>query len=174
MNITPADISNLEQYASSLIRGRSDIQKEDLVSEAMLVVLEAGGCFEDIKRQIRKALFAETQESKTPETYKAYNSNETRKVCKDCKEDLPISAFHIFRYKNKNKEIISSTCKGCRNAKALKKYHESKDHTVLQKMREYTAAWYEVKKRDPVYKRNRIVSDREYRKNKKTTTANSG
>lgn len=161
MNITTADILQLENYAANLIRGRADIQKEDLVSEAMLIVLETGGCFEDIKRQIKKALFVETQESKTPETYKAYGSNETRKVCKDCKEDLPISGFHIFRYKNKNKEIISSTCKGCRNAKALEKYHKEKKPADLQRMREYTAIWYKKKTKDPVYRRKRSDSDKE-------------
>lgn len=109
--ITQKDISDLNAFGRRLSSGNSEIDHEDLVQSALLQVLETGKDISEAKKIIQQLYYGLIQSGKNDSLFTNYGKNETTKFCKCCNEDLPINMFYIFRYKNKNSEIVSDLCK---------------------------------------------------------------
>lgn len=114
--ITDAQIKDLKQYAANLLRGREDIDPEDIVQDSLLTLFETGKDFYFIQakatvkdRVFRNKLIENRNEVRT------FADSETTKHCKGCNEDLLINAFYLFRSNKKNIESLSHLCKKCHN-----------------------------------------------------------
>lgn len=112
--ITEKEIQNLRYYAGNLLKDRQDIDPEDTVQDALLILFELGKDFNfsDAKAKVKDRAFrSKLIENRKEE--KTFADSETTKHCKGCNEDILINGFYIFRNHKKNITSLSHLCKSC-------------------------------------------------------------
>jgi hypothetical protein len=121
-----SEYDKILSFASYYFKSKPHIDHNDVVNDVVLEILSSGKNvgLEDAISKIKKhhSLFAPTVETQGHD----FSKSDTQRVCRDCKELLPVGAFYIL--KQKTKLAIASYCKDCQKKRSLKYYHKEENN----------------------------------------------
>lgn len=114
MNISDKEYHNLVSYASIISRSTPHISSEDLVNNALCVMLEAKEPFVELRAKyfIKSLFLNEKHQALTNKRNRTYTNGESDRYCKSCKEVLPFNAFYTY-HRSSGVQDITYKCKKC-------------------------------------------------------------
>jgi hypothetical protein len=109
--VNSQEYNKLISFASVYFRSKPHLSPEDIVNDVLLELLEADKpfMFSEIEKKIKSHKSA--RETSVNNMGKDFSRSDTERVCKDCKELLPVGLFYI--YKQETKLALSSYCRKC-------------------------------------------------------------
>jgi hypothetical protein len=110
--ISDKEYKSLTTFAKQYLKGKPHLQPEDFVNDILLQILEDGAKFsvsDAIKRIKNHQGIKERPISKMG---KDFGASETERVCKDCREVLPVAMFQMLKLKHCM--ALASYCNPCK------------------------------------------------------------
>lgn len=118
MHINQQDYNKLISFTKTFVQKKPHIDAGDIVNEVLLEMISNNEIFilEQAIERVKKCklIYEKTVEGMGND----FSKHDTDRVCKDCKEVLPVGAFYIRR--QKTKLAISSYCKNCDRIRCLR------------------------------------------------------
>jgi hypothetical protein len=114
--ITDKEYQSLLRFAKAYLSKKPHLQADDLVNDVLIEIIESGKPFNKLDAERKIKSHPDVRAKTLQKRGHDFRSWETEKICKDCKELLPVGMFYIHDLPTTR--VLGSYCKECHNKRA--------------------------------------------------------
>lgn len=152
----------LKYYSKVVCQKYPHLDYEDILHDA--IIDSPKGLLHEIKKKIRALYMDRRLNVRTIKKDRKYGPGETTRVCKKCKEELPIACFYMVVRRRTNTHEILYSCKDCHKKTT---HNNAKKNPIPQ--RRCSKRWEQKKRKiNPLWSEKKKEYMRNYQKKNKT------